>query len=407
MDQEPRLIKLVQITTVPESLLHFSTWLTPYIKAKGFDVHALSSPGEHLHKYSAHHGVPVYEVEMLRRVTPLRDLVAVFHIWQYLRQIQPEIVHACTPKGGLLGMIGAWIAGVPLRIYHIYGLPFVTATGLKRILLRWSEKVSCLLAHQVLCLSESNREMAVVEGFCPAAKIKIAGFPNGVDAREKFNPANFDANGRWLTRAKYGIPEDALVMGFVGRIVCDKGLIELTKAWQVLREEFPALHLLLAGPFEPYDPVPPDVKHVLCTDPRVHLTGYVENPAPIYAVTDVFTFPTYREGFCLVAVEAAAMELPVVATRIPGVVEAVENGLTGTLVPSRDAEALAEAVRMYLRDPDLRRRHGCVGRDRALREFDPETLCEEMYQQYLRLLHGKGLPFPDSASCSAGTSLTY
>jgi len=405
MAKEPRMIKLVQITTVPISL-HFNAWLTPHIKARGFDVHALSSPGEYLHKYGARHGVLVHEVEMLRRITPLHDLVSIFHIWQCLRQIRPEIVHACTPKGGLLGMIGAWLARVPVRIYHIYGLPFVTAAGPKRTLLRWSEKVSCLLAHQVLCLSESNRELAVAEGFCPAAKIKISGFPNGVDAREKFNPACIEADTRREARVKYGIPDSALVVSFVGRVVRDKGLVELTSAWQILREEFPTLHLLVAGSFEPYDPVPPDVEHVLRMDSRVHLAGFVNNPAPIYALTDVFAVPTYREGFCLVAVEAAAMELPVVGTRISGVVEAVQDGVTGTLVPPRDAQALARAIRMYLNDPELRRRHGCAGRDRALRDFNPETLCEEMYQDYVQLLREKRLPVLGSASGSAKAALT-
>jgi len=405
MDQEPRLIKLVQITTVPESL-HFSTWLTPYIKAKGFDVHALSSPGEYLRTYGERYGVPIHKVEMLRCITPLRDLGAIFRIWRCLRQIRPEIVHGCTPKGGLLGMIGAWLAGVPLRIYHIYGFPSVTATGLKCVLLRWSKKVACLLAHQVLCLSERNRELAVEEGLCPAAKIGISGFPNGVDARGRFNPASIEADTRRETRANYGIPDSALVMSFVGRIVRDKGLVELTSAWQILREEFPTLHLLVAGSFEPYDPVPPDVEHVLRTDSRIHLAGYVDNPVPIYAVTDVFAFPTYREGFCLVAVEAAAMELPVVATRISGVVEAVQDGVTGTLVPPRDAEALAGAVRTYLNDPDLRRRHGCAGRDPVLRDFDPETLCQEMHQEYVRLLREKGLPIPEPVSGSVEMSST-
>jgi glycosyltransferase involved in cell wall biosynthesis len=201
-----------------------------------------------------------------------------------------------------------------------------------------------------------------------------------------------------------GIPEGALVAGFVGRIVRDKGLIELTKAWQVLRDEFPMLHLLLAGFFEPFDPVPPEVERILRTDPRIHLAGYVDNPAPIYAASDVFAFPTYREGFGLVAVEAAAMELPVVATRIPGVVEAVEDGVTGTLVPPRDAEALARAIRIYLNDPDLRRRHGRAGRDRALRRFDPEKLCDEMYREYLDLLRERGLPVLGLGSAGVRTS---
>jgi glycosyltransferase involved in cell wall biosynthesis len=391
------MIKLVQITTVPISL-QFSSRLTPYLTARGFEIHALSSPGAYLHEYGERNEVQIHAIEMPRRITPLRDLIAIWQIWRCLCQVRPEIVHACTPKGGLLGMIGAWLAGVPLRIYHIYGLPFVTTNGWKRTLLRWSERISCLLAHQVLCLSESNLALAVAAKLCPASKIKIAGFPNGVDAQEKFNPARFTAQARRELRAQYGLPAQALVVSFVGRVVRDKGLVELTRAWQILRQEWPTLHLLVAGPFEAEDPLPADIEHVLRTDPRVHLTGYVVNPAPIYAVSDVFAFPSYREGFCLVGVEAAAMELPVVATRISGVVEAIPDGVTGTLVPLYQVEALARAIRPYLNDPELRRRHGQAGREYALSHFNPEILCEEMYQEYLRLLSQKGLPAPQPQS---------
>ena len=401
------MIKLVQITTVPISL-YITAQLTPYIKARGFDVHALSSPGEYLHKYGECEGVPVHPVEMPRRITPLRDLVAIFRIWRCLRQIRPEIVHAGTPKGGLLGMISAWLAGVPVRIYHIHGLPFVTATGYKRTLLCWSEKISCLLAHQVLCVSHSNRELAVAEGFCPATKIKVLehGSARGVDASGTFNPTLVRKNARQKIRGRYGIPAEALVVSFVGRIVRDKGLTELIEAWKTLREEFPTLHLMIVGVFEPQDPVPPDVERIMRCDPRIHLTGFINDMPPIYAATDVVAFPTYREGFGVVSIEASAMEVPVVGTRVPGCVDAVQDGVTGTLVPPRDAEALADAIRTYLNDPDLRRRHGRAGRERVLRDFRPEAIWEAMYQEYVRLLRARALPIPELTSGGAETILT-
>jgi glycosyltransferase involved in cell wall biosynthesis len=178
------------------------------------------------------------------------------------------------------------------------------------------------------------------------------------------------------------------VLGFAGRIVRDKGLIELDAAWRMLREEFPDLQLLLAGEFEPQDPIPADVEARLRGDPRIHLAGLVPDMPRFYKAIDVLALPTYREGFGTVLLEAAAMALPVVATRIPGCVDAVRDGETGTLVPSHDAAALADAVRAYLRDPELRRRHGDAGRRRALRDFRPEAMWEALYQEYVRLLEG-------------------
>ncbi|MBW4637294.1 MAG: glycosyltransferase family 4 protein [Gloeocapsa sp. UFS-A4-WI-NPMV-4B04] len=395
-----KIVKLLQITTVPETL-SFLKGQTGYMKARGFEVHALSSPGEFLTEFAESEQVSVYAVKMHRRITPLQDIYAIFQVWLHLRQIRPQIVHAHTPKGGLVGTISAWLAGVPVRIYHIRGLPFMTATGYKRLLLRWSEKVSCLLANQVLCVSHSIREVAVAE-ICPADKVKVllGGSGNGVDASGKFNPAQVGVHTRQEIRKKYGIPGEALVVGFVGRIVRDKGIAELVAAWKTLRAEFPNLHLLMVGSFEPQDAVSPDIENLLTSDERIHLTGIVYNTAPVYAAMDILTLPTYREGLPNVPLEAAAMELPVVATLIPGCIDAVQDGVTGTLVPPRNAEALADAIRMYLHDSELRRQHGQVGRDRVLRGFRQEAIWEAVYQEYLQLLQHQGLSAPSPGTDS-------
>jgi glycosyltransferase involved in cell wall biosynthesis len=180
------------------------------------------------------------------------------------------------------------------------------------------------------------------------------------------------------------------VIGFVGRVVRDKGLIELAQAWRVLVEEYPSLHLLVAGPFEPQDPIPPDVEATLRNDPRIHLAGMVHDMPSIYRALDLLVLPTYREGFGTALLEAAAMGLPVVATRIPGCVDAVRDGETGLLVPVHDVEALTTAIRRYLGDPELRRLHGANGRRRALRDFEPARLREVLFQKYIRLLARRG-----------------
>ncbi|WP_197040086.1 glycosyltransferase family 4 protein [Mycobacterium sp. URHB0044] len=377
----------MHVTTVPGSLTFFHGQVG-YLNARGMDVWALSSPGELLDQFAAREGVRVHGLEMPRRITPLRDMATIARLWRWLREVRPDIVNAHTPKGGLLGMVAAWLARVPVRVYHMHGLPLMTATGLKRRLLRWAEMVSCLLAHQVFCVSASLREAAVAEGLCRPDKMMVLhhGSINGVSADRVFNPAGVGATVRADARGRYGIPLDAEVVGFVGRVVRDKGLVELVEAWQTLRVERPELHMLVVGPFEPQDPLPPDAERLLRTDPRVHLTGINWDTPPLFAAMDVFVLPTYREGLPVSPLEAAAMELPVVATEVPGCVDAVQDGVTGTLVPPRDAAALTEAIRRYLIDPELRRRHGRSGRERVLKEFRQEDVWAALHVEYMRLL---------------------
>ncbi len=379
--------RLLHITTVSETL-GFLIGQVGYLRAQGFEVHALSSPGEWLGTFAARERVPVHAVELLRRITPLQDLRALSRIRRVLRRLRPVIVHGHTPKGGLLGMIAATLERVPVRVYHLHGLPLMTATGMRRQLLTWTERVSCRLAHQVFCVSHSLREVAIAEGLCPADKIKVllGGSINGVDAVGRFNPGRLPEGTRAAIRARYGIPTEATVVGFVGRIVRDKGMVELAAAWRALRERFPQLHLFLVGPFEPQDPVPAEVTALFHSDPRIHLAGVCWETPPLYAAMDFMVLPTYREGFPVVPLEAAAMGLPTIATRIPGCIDAIEDRRTGLLVPPRDAAALAEALAVYLREPKLWHRHGRAARERVLRDFRQEALWEALAAEYGRLL---------------------
>ncbi|HEX6039714.1 glycosyltransferase, partial [Longimicrobium sp.] len=327
-------IRLVHLTTIPMSLT-FLRGQPGYLAGRGVEVTAVSSPDPELAEFGAREGVPVHGVRMLRRISPLHDLAALSRIVRVLRRVRPHIVHAHTPKGGLLGMIGAWAARVPVRVYHMRGLPLTTATGGKRRLLRATERVSCRLAHRVLCVSPSLRDVALAEGLCPPEKITVpaGGSGQGVDAAGRFDPARLPAGTRASVRADFGIPADATVVGFVGRVVRDKGVAELAEAWAALRAEFPGARLLLVGPFEPQDPLPAETEGALRGDPSVVLAGEDWDTPRLYAAMDVVVLPSYREGFPNVPLEAAAMELPVVSTRVPGCVDAVADGETGTLVP--------------------------------------------------------------------------
>jgi glycosyltransferase involved in cell wall biosynthesis len=376
--------KLLHVTTVPMSFKFFEGQVA-YMKEQGFEVHALSSPGPFLEEFAEREQITAHSVEMLRQISPLQDLMAILRLCRRIRKIRPTIVHSHTPKGGLLGTIAAWLTRTPIRIYHIRGLPLMTAKGNKRRLLWLSEKIACLLAHRVLCVSHSIREVAIAEKLCPPHKIKVllGGSGNGVDAIGRYNPNHLTTDAQQAVRNEYGIPETALVIGFVGRIVRDKGVHELVQAWKVLRNEFPDLHLLVVGMLEPQDPVDADVVAILQNDDRIHLTGHQWDTPPFYAAMNLLVLPTYREGLPNVPLEAAAMRLPVVATRIPGCIDAVEDGVTGSLVPLYDSETLANAIRGYLHDPVLRANHGLVGRNRVLDLFRQEKIWEALEQEYI------------------------
>lgn len=372
--------KLVHVTTVPESL-GFVAGQVSWLKSRGWEVHAISSPGELLERFGEERGVPVYGVPMARAITPMADLESVGAVSRILRRIGPDIVHAHTPKGGLVGMMAAHAAGVPHKVYHMRGLLTLTASGRRKALLSAAETLTCGLADVVICQSHSLRRTAVEEGLVEAERstVLLSG-SNGVDTG-RFDPARFD---RQALRAEHGIAEDAVVAGFVGRLVGDKGIVELAEAWS--RVAGPGDRLLVVGPFEERDPVPERTRRQLEEDPRVLMFGFTRDPAPFYAMMDVLVLPTYREGFPNVPLEAAAMGLPVLATKVVGCVDAVEDGVTGTLVPARDAEALGVALGRYLQDGALRAEHGRAGRERVLREFRPEVIWEAGLTLYRSLM---------------------
>ena len=381
---------LIHVTTVPETFTFFRGQIG-FLREQGFVVKAVSSPGPLLAATAAREQIPVFAVPMHRQITPVADLVSLWQLYRLFQREKPDIVHAHTPKAGLLGTLAARLARVPVVVYGMRGLPFVTAQGLKRQILIFSEKIACALADRVIAVSQANRRTALAAGICPPEKIVVLanGSSNGVDAAGRFQPHRFPPETRTGLRERYQIPGDAVVLGFVGRIVRDKGIVELAQAWQWLRARYPQLYLLLVGPMEPQDPVPETILKDLQADPRVVCTGQCPDPAPFYTAMDILVLPTHREGFPNTPLEAAAMNLPVVATTVDGCVEAVADGVTGILVPPFDSQALAQALERLITSPDLREKMGQAGRERVLAQFQPQMIWQALYDNYQQLLSGK------------------
>lgn len=380
--QQDTRLRIVHTVTVPLSLIPYANQLK-YMHRRGIEVHAISSPGEAWE--SVGHHVRAHHVPMRRAISPARDLVALGRLCRKLRHIDPHVVQAHTPKAGLLGMLAAVLTRVPVRIYLLRGFRFQTARGWRRLLLKVCERLACRSAHRVLCVSASLREVAIRERIAPASKVVVLanGSSNGVDANNRFNPRIHGKGAREDVRARYTIPADGIVLGFVGRLVKEKGLVELIQAWKVLREEYPHLYLLLVGWFEKEDPLPGFVRKTIRDDPRIRFAGRQWEPAPLYRAMDIFCLPSHREGLAMALLEACAMELPVVATNIPGCVDAVENGVTATLTPPHDVPGMIAAVRRYVDNCQLRLAHGKAARQRMIRDYAPRKVWDGVLGEYM------------------------
>ncbi len=376
---------VVHVLTVADSLIFINT-LVEKAQERGFEVTVVTSPDQRLGDFGRRLGVRVVPLEMPRRVTPLGDWVALNALHRLFERLRPDIVHSHTPKGGLLGTLAAHAAQVPVRIYHMRGLAFVTQRGAMRALLKSTELLSCSAATRVICQSHSLRSAALEDRLVSAEKSEVVlQGSNGVDSDQRFDPARFPGR-REALRAEWKVPPKGVVFAFVGRLVRDKGLPELVEAFERLARTSAGAVLVLAGPWEARDPVPAETRRRIDSHPRIMVLGPVAEPAAIYAASDVVVLPSHREGFPNVPLEAAAMERPVVSTRVAGCSDAVADGQTGLLVEVADVPALEGAMRRYLEDTALRQKHGLAGRQRVVRDFRRENVANALVDVYLREL---------------------
>jgi lipopolysaccharide/colanic/teichoic acid biosynthesis glycosyltransferase len=377
--------KILLAVTSPLSWV-FYKGLIGHMRISGFQPILLSSVGVNLQATSEEEAVTSVPVRMDREINVLKDLASLWMLYQTIRRIRPATVDASTPKAGLLVGVAGWLARVPCRVYSLRGLRLETATGIRCFILWLAEWVACSCSHRVICSSPSLRERVISLRLVSREKaIVLEKGSAGIDL-DRFFPRDPHSPETKTLSHQLRIPAGAPVVGFVGRLVKDKGIRQLVEAFETLRKTFPELRLLLLGDFEDGDLVELETHHFIESTPAVIRTGFVLDAAPYYALMNVLALPTYREGFPQVPLEAQASGVPVVTTTATGAIDSVIDGVTGFLVPVGDSGALAAAIGKLLADDELRSRMGRAGRGWMERDFRTEARWKAQAHLYHELL---------------------
>jgi glycosyltransferase involved in cell wall biosynthesis len=346
--------KLIRITTVPNSLERLLENQLRFMQ-QYFAVTAISSNEERLRVISGKEGVNTYAVELTRQITPVADLKALLKLYKFLKKEKPAIVHSHTPKAGTIGMLAAWLAGVPHRLHTVAGLPLLESRGAKRMLLNMVERLTYACSTKVYPNSAALMEIILEEGFCKKQKLKVIGngSSNGINT-SYFNPDLYVAGELKVLKTRLGMEETDLVFLFVGRLVSDKGINELVAAFKSVNQKYPHCKLLLVGVQEPaLDPLLSQTIKEIENNRAIISTGFQVDVRPYFAISDVLVFPSYREGFPNVVMQAGAMGLASIVSDINGCNEIIRAEVNGMIIPVKDTAALNAAMLNIVTNPDL------------------------------------------------------
>ncbi len=390
MNKQLENIKIARISTIPFFVFtQLREQLETLVRA-GSMVSIVASDDEMKDSMSAIQGCEFCSITIARKISFVSDVLSIFKLWKLFREKQYHIIHSTTPKAGLLCAIAAKLSNQSICIHTFTGQAWVTMTGIKRMLVKNSDRLIAFLNPYSYTDSASQREFLIQNKIIPAEKIKVIGSGSlaGVDTR-RFNLNNFSEAERLKIKASLGLDLQARIIIFIGRMNKEKGIIELFDAMKQLVQKEKETYLLMVGPFE--EGIEQEVRSYAQQHlgAKVIFTGFHPQPEQFMAISTVLCLPSYREGFGTVVIEAGAMELPVIGTDIYGLKDAVIDGETGILVPPRDALRLSQALAYLLSNEDVRKRMGIKAKERVQREFDSHYFNQLLIDEYRYLLDEK------------------
>ena len=366
--------KIIRATTVPQSLNAFCNGMLKELSDE-YEVVAVSSPGEALEQVARREGVRTIAVPMQRHISLMNDLKSLWQMWRVMRRERPAMVHSMTPKAGLMCMMAAWLTRVPRRVHTFTGLVWPTETGLKRRVLMATDWLTCACATHVIPEGEGVKS-DLLNHHITRKPIKVLGYGNvrGINM-EHYVPQERP-------------PHSGFTFVFVGRIVRDKGINELVAAFDRLHRQHDDVRLVLVGPSEDdLDPVLPQTIERINRGEGIENVGRQSDVRPFYQNADALVFPSYREGFPNVVIEAGAMGLPSIVTDINGAREIIIDGQNGIIVPPRDEDALYQAMRRFVESPDEVKALAANARPLIASRFEQGFVRKCLYDYYHEILN--------------------
>lgn len=408
--------KLIRITTVPLSLKVLLKGQLKFM-ADHFEVIGLSSSGRDLDEVQKNEGIRVEAIEMTRQITPFQDLVSLWKLYRFLKKEKPQIVHTHTPKAGIIGMLAAKLAGVPHRLHTVAGLPLMEASGPKRKLLDFVEKLTYRAATRVYPNSKGLYDFILENRYTKPSKLKIIanGSSNGIDT-QFFNPEAVSETDKKNLKESLGIQSSDFIFVFVGRLVGDKGINELVAAFKELKTKnhdastlisnpqslVPSSQslvpnpkslvpskvpkLLLVGSMESdLDPLEEGTLKAINNNPKIISVGYQQDVRPYFAISDALVFPSYREGFPNVVMQAGAMGLPAIVSDINGCNEIIVEGENGSIIPPKNAEGLYTAMQNIMNDSSYYKHLAANARRMIQSRYEQTVVWQAILEEYRKL----------------------
>jgi glycosyltransferase involved in cell wall biosynthesis len=378
--------KIIRVTTVPISLKILLKDQLKFIN-QYYEVVAVSSEGKELHDVARDELVRTIPLNMSRRFTPLKDLIALFKMVLLIKKENPDIVHSHTPKAGIISMLAALFCNVPIRFHTVAGLPVMETKGLKRVILLFVEWLTCKCATKVFPNSDGLKKFLIESVKVPNSRLKVlgSGSSNGVDTNYfKFTP-EIERSSE-IIKQTYEIRE-SFIFAFIGRMVKDKGVEELLDAFNKLNVESHNIRLLMVGFEEPItDPLSLQSRNILKSNKNIITTGFLDDVRPVLGFADCLVLPSYREGFPNVVLQAGCMNTPCIVSDINGCNEIIQNEVNGLIVAPKNSDALYATMKRLMLDETLLRNLGTQSRSTVVEKYDRIKFHKLLLREYKSIL---------------------
>ena len=377
--------KLIKVTTVPISLDLLLTGQLNYLN-QYYTVIGVSSKGDSLQKVEKREGIMVHSINIQRKIAPFSDLVSLWKLYKYFRKENPEIVHSITPKAGLLSMVASYLSGVPIRIHTFTGLIFPYKSGLIKYFLILMDKLTCRFSTQVYAEGQGvKNDLEYYNITKKPLKIIRNGNVNGIDTHY-FSLDHFSEKEILQKKKEIQIPLNDVVFTFVGRIVKDKGIDELVMAFTSMQKHHSNCSLLLVGTYEDdLDPITDLTREQIESNPKIISIGFQQDVRIYYALSTIFVFPSYREGFPNTVMQAGAMNLPSIVTDINGCNEIIENEINGLIINKKDTVELQKAMLLLMNNKSLREKLKNNSRKMITDRFERSEFWDSLLVEYKSL----------------------